>query len=1701
MKQRMMNKITSLLLAILLFINAFPSSAVLAESNDFVSTHGVNVHPLSEEVDSTIDVEQSLSIIHDGTEISELVILKHEKVEISAYGLDMNAEYQWQVLHPEDNSLWVNIYDATGSTLNVTLALVQEVLSDDNSALLRCIAKSGEKEFVSEPLEVFVMEESNMASLFALDNREDEIMAIDDVDSPANHEFVTITVKYLRYDYLKNSDGDYKLSEEGVDVFTPYIATILYNGKLSTTVKFPTIAGYRSYVDNGVDTDTDTQLVLDEVNVTNNKEYIVKYVPDNVKYVVHYFFQNIYDDNYVEDAGKTIVSSGLTGNEPAPEHVGAQFAGFTPMYYQPDVIAADGSTVFEVYYERNYYLMDFDCAGGYGADPVYVRYGTYVSVPSPVRSGWNFGGWDLYSTDESGMDVEVSDGNKDTLPETMPHYNSQYKAIWTKEPTTFTVIYWLQNANDEGYSYVHSFSEVHAITGDIITKDNVSQDPIKYKDDYGNEYNVPVQLSDSWFTEHERDVVRHCKLNEEMTKSVTLEGDGSSVFNIYFDRVQYSLKFYYAMSFDNAGTETYLIVGGSTHYFGGQGGSYNTEESLFDRYYYGDLAAERGFTSQKPTLNALGNSRNYIKSYDTYNQRNLHYIAFTAKYGADLSNLWPCGIFNPVEMQSGQDSTLWDGKEALVSAWNGEYRVKYTRDSSVNGGNQTVKGNYERLDENLLWWKAKDQSTYADINDNDINNDGENENTGGTVAFLCFWENGAPKNWNVPELYIYNYWMECLDQDNPPEGYWEKDGIKYEYLKSVYTSDDSSIGEQTIPSVSGYYTPTNASGIKLTEWSAIFIGSTQKNSAGNYWVQDQHSSIRYNPTTKEVSNGWTRTQEMSIMTLDNGDFLLYDDKDVPTINRYVYNPNNPGNPDDPDDPINNINHNLYREAYSREYFFRRNEYMLNFDNYGTSIKKEVDVKYGELIKDLFPPTPSYPSTLEPNAYEFRGWYTGPKGSGLKILFDDGEERIIYDDGDNRGDSSDGVWYNPTMPYENLNIFAYWAPVVHRVYFYKDYNDYVNEVPWIHQNDLGNLIIYPLHIPHGSLLETAHYSNPTKEGYKFIGWFYLDDNGKKRFAPESMEIKKPLKLFGEWISDAGIATTYDVSYVYNDGSKIIEIGDRTLGYSTVGKTKTFNAKGNADLKPEYQTKYFPQIASHSILMEEMDSNGTTPNVFQFTYVYDELVWYKIRYVDIATNTEITGYGPKILSTDHAVITERYYPIPGYVPMPGYYYQTKSLKSDGEATGGEVLPENVITFYYMKDTEHSAYSIEYYLEDEKGTWLYDGKTYSQKTMISNTADLLVDGNLNVIDSNEEFSVLSFDGYKFTKAAVSNFSIVDDKLIETVTKTFDVPPISGTLDENGLTIRLYYQKLKFPYTIKYVEYGNTSNVLYSETHENIPFGAEVSHLAPASYKKSDTAYSFYIDNSTELQRTLSLTIRTPVSDDPDTAVDETYNNELIFYYKQKQVNVIYHAICLTDGAIGYGTVSLNSEMSATVDGLSGSVAQPGEGYKLVGWFTKDGENYNEVNSSWLLDPDLTDDDEAKSQLKPLELNTDLDEIHYYAIFEPITTSMTIHHKFTDDDYVTADSFLFRIKGNGKVSFIDVTVKITGKNSVTISNLPVGEYTITELTDWSWKYEQTDVHPTDGIVNAQQTTTNSVTFIDQYIDPTYWLHDESSKDNVFSH
>lgn len=62
------------------------------------------------------------------------------------------------------------------------------------------------------------------------------------------------------------------------------------------------------------------------------------------------------------------------------------------------------------------------------------------------------------------------------------------------------------------------------------------------------------------------------------------------------------------------------------------------------------------------------------------------------------------------------------------------------------------------------------------------------------------------------------------------------------------------------------------------------------------------------------------------------------------------------------------------------------------------------------------------------------------------------------------------------------------------------------------------------------------------------------------------------------------------------------------------------------------------------------------------------------------------------------------------------------------------------------------------------------------------------------------------------------------------------------------------------------------------------------------------------------------------------------------------------------------------------------------------------------------------------------------------------------TAKDGTTIDpnqTFVFHVKGNN--NDVDMQVVITGANKQVIKNLPVGEYTITEDTSWSWKYTPT--------------------------------------------
>ena len=89
--------------------------------------------------------------------------------------------------------------------------------------------------------------------------------------------------------------------------------------------------------------------------------------------------------------------------------------------------------------------------------------------------------------------------------------------------------------------------------------------------------------------------------------------------------------------------------------------------------------------------------------------------------------------------------------------------------------------------------------------------------------------------------------------------------------------------------------------------------------------------------------------------------------------------------------------------------------------------------------------------------------------------------------------------------------------------------------------------------------------------------------------------------------------------------------------------------------------------------------------------------------------------------------------------------------------------------------------------------------------------------------------------------------------------------------------------------------------------------------------------------------------------------------------------------------------------------------------------------------------------------------------------------------------ESAIYQISNNNGFTML---VELQGGNSVILEQIPAGSYTVTELTDWTWK--------NGGTANSQNVTVtengnNQVTFT--YTEPSPdWLGGEDSQNNKFS-
>ena len=170
-------------------------------------------------------------------------------------------------------------------------------------------------------------------------------------------------------------------------------------------------------------------------------------------------------------------------------------------------------------------------------------------------------------------------------------------------------------------------------------------------------------------------------------------------------------------------------------------------------------------------------------------------------------------------------------------------------------------------------------------------------------------------------------------------------------------------------------------------------------------------------------------------------------------------------------------------------------------------------------------------------------------------------------------------------------------------------------------------------------------------------------------------------------------------------------------------------------------------------------------------------------------------------------------------------------------------------------------------------------------------------------------------------------------------------------------------------------------------------------------------------------------------------------------------------------------------------GAAPTAAEGFRFAGWY-KDEACTQPVDASWVSDNRLIPENSknygtAEAPVMGYEAAT------YYARFENETADLTITRSDVQD-IDKNQSFLFDVTGSDGYS---KRVVINGNGSVTIKGLKIGEYTVKEVTDWSWRYT-----PDSAVkqVTLKTTGENKVTFTNTR-SSTKWLDGNAYCKNEF--
>ena len=1719
----MKNKILSFVLALIMLLNML---TVIPTTVFAVDDSEPSEAPKTQETEETKKtdnyIEGKVTLTCDG---SEQVSLKKGDKLYAFTTLDSSigssAMYSWQVL--TENNEWATITGYVFYYAVISNALLSNAVRSDGSAYLRCIATIGENKYVSNVLTVTPstagisttitdseIEQLEVSpTLFSLRTSDAPVVLGASNGSSANDAFqIVITYTYRHANAAPGLNIDDNRKFDGSTAANTFTVTLPDKAYYTGTVATPLEIGYLPYVTldqasyvAGTPAESDyitydgVEYVLansiEFVNQTEDITINVHFIPQIVTYRVKIYEQNLYNDEYT--LAETITKTGIANSAVGEGHDTPR-VGYTPLYYDEKTsIDEDGSFAIDIYYDRNYYLVDFqlqDNDDAFGVVNHYVRYKSTVVLPPPTRPGYNFINWTLASVkDDQKSNEQVT---SHTYPTTADggyiihsvEHNLVYKANWEIGKTTYTVIYWLENPDDDGFT-LDSFK---------VVSDNVKPgDIVSAKDD--------LAISDKSCFEFSS------KLSD---KNVVVSSDGTTAVNAYY------LRRYYTMTFK--GTSA-CITKEHTH----------TDKCLMgnctlENHSHTEACGNAGLICDKEEHTHVDTCCNIPEHAHTSSCCSIPYHVHGTGANSDCTKtehpLHHDTCYSRDTLKEADSLTDTNQKTAYTTLQskiegplNGYvYRIRTKRNSTI----------YNFLYVHNKWFYLGTNTNYNGVTASGISNPASaaNSTSSAKATAICGLELHTHGDGNCTcPITEHDHTSGCTcSETRHVHGEGDCNYICgyethvhnincYTHLcgKTAHTHGANCV--RTCQQVEHTHTTscqTNKSQNFLTfkakynaDISKIWPSVWAKFTNGERWKADTYfnqvlvylpfmppanitftsdagsSSKLYNINYYLEALGTTETKyQNKYFDLNNTvnakySYLTPDEDffDIPGFTQFASNPAFGSN-----DQLSTNN------GGPVSLYYERNEYDLEFVSLGTTLstrtktlkyQQPIDESFELLAKDV-----PYPSSKETGAIRFVGWYTTPTCAvGTEFTFDG----------------------KTTMPIGGLVLYAKWETCSYTYSVYSNvekkellvektvfFDSFVEEPDYIKIQHPDGL---PDHehpgYEDGYIGETEHLI--------FTGWYYMENGEEKRFDFNTMSIKNDMVIYAKWSSR--IPVKYTVRYVYHNGTEYVDIAEPTTGASLAGITKNFVAKVTTDLYDDYRVYYFPDVRSHSMTM----SSNETENVFLFVYSSIDEIKYTVTHVftdnkipegkEMTVFESVLGKGNNSLnfSLSHTISGESVKQQAASVAVSFREGVTKAnIAQAVKAQYGKELEDtqietlwNVITEmspnYYIQDlilTTNSAsnnavftwkdigdqalYQIIYYEESIDGS---EYLVHSTQTAIVNSGTVI-----DVYRDNKIISIEYFEHDPNHPLTISSGTATET--------TFD--PSTGTLSK-GLVLKLYYTRKEYTYTVHHYKHGTTTS------------------LAESTESKAKYEHTISVDSVA-----LEIPGYTLVNGSEVVEISANDEQTIVCYYQGLEVNYQYQII----------------GMGATIEKPTDTVAIGGnkptpktlelwnEGYFLHAWYYSIGDGEKKpVPNGWL------SDDKTVISLPAPGIDLAGQTVYIYAEVLPTTRRFSVEgFEAWEND---PQAFVFRLQGKEGTSTkgIDLTFTIFDIGYTDVSHLPYGEYTLTTL-HWAWRLGHPDtvsfngqvLDAKSGTVTLNLNTTGDViiTYPSDY--SRQWLSDDAS-------